>query len=66
MCDMAVAGTGSTMTPMEITVTNGESQDAYSPDAKVSMGISESLNTDKWSNVVGEFAFGIKLQSKTS
>lgn len=64
VCDMAIGGIGPIRTPVEITVKNGEVQDVSSADTEVLRRVKGSLNTDEWSNVVGEFAFGINPKAR--
>jgi len=64
VCDMAVGGIGPIKTPVEITGKNGEVQDVSSADTEVLRRVKGSLNTDEWSNVVGEFAFGINRKAR--
>jgi hypothetical protein len=64
VCDMAIGGIGPVKNPVKITVKNGKVQDVFSADAKVLRRVNNSLNTDEWSNVVGEFAFGINPKAR--
>jgi len=64
VCDMAIGGIGPIKTPVEIAVKNGRVQDVSSGDAEVLRRVNSSLDTDEWSNVVGEFAFGINPQAR--
>ena len=64
VCDMAIGGIGPIKTPVEITVKNGKVQDVSSADTEVLRRVKDSLHTDKWSNVVGEFAFGINPKAR--
>jgi len=64
VCDIAIGGIGLIKTPVEITVKNGKVQDVSSADAEVLRRANKSLNTDEWSNVVGEFAFGINPKAR--
>ncbi len=64
VCDMAIGGIGPIKTPVEITVKNGEVKAASSADTEVLRRVKGSLNTDEWSNVVGEFAFGINSKAR--
>jgi len=64
VCDMAIGGIGPIKTPVEITVKNGKVQDVSSADTEVLKSVKSSLNTDEWSNVVGEFAFGINSKAR--
>jgi len=64
VCDMAIGGIGPIKTPVEIAVKNGEVQDVSSADTEVLRRVKDSLNTDEWSNIVGEFAFGINPKAR--
>jgi len=64
VCDMAIGGIGPVKTPVEITVKNGKVQDVSSADTEVLRSVKGSLHTDEWSNVVGEFAFGINPKAR--
>jgi len=64
MCDMAIGGIGPIKTPVEITVKNGKVEDVSSADTEVLSRVEGSLNTDEWSDVVGEFAFGINPKAR--
>ena len=64
VCDIAIGGIGPIKTPVEITVKDGKVQDVSSADAEVLRRANNSLNTDEWSNVVGEFAFGINPKAR--
>lgn len=64
VCDMAIGGIGSIKTPVEIAVKNGKVQDVSSVDIEVLRRVKVSLNIDEWSNVVGEFAFGINSKAR--
>jgi len=64
VCDMAIGGIGPIKTPVEITVKNGKVEDISSADTEVLSRVKGSLNTDEWSNVVGEFAFGINPKAR--
>ena len=63
-CDMAIGGIGPIKAPVEIKAKNGKAQAVYSADAQVPRRVEGSLNTDDWSNVVGEFAFGINPKAR--
>jgi leucyl aminopeptidase (aminopeptidase T) len=64
VCDMAVGGIGPLKTPVTLTVHNGKVEDSSSEDSSTLGRIRESFNTDEWSNVVGEFAFGINKKAR--
>ncbi len=64
VCDMAIGGIGPIKIPVEVTVKNGKVQDVSSAETEVLRRVKGSLNTDEWSNVVGEFAFGINSKAR--
>jgi len=64
MCDMAIGGIGPLKTPVKLTVQNGIVQDSSSEDPQALRRVKDSLNTDEWSNMVGEFAFGINPKAR--
>ena len=64
VCDMAIGGIGPIKTPVEITVENGKVQDVSSAETDVLKSVDNSVNTDEWSDVVGEFAFGINSKAR--
>jgi aminopeptidase len=64
ICDMAVGGVGPLKQPVKLTVKKGRVQDSFSEDADVLRRVRNSLDTDDWSNVVGEFAFGINSKAR--
>jgi len=64
VCDMAIGGIGPIKTPVEIVAKNGQAQKATSEDKEVLKKVRDTLNTDEWSDVVGEFAFGINPEAK--
>jgi len=64
VCDMAVGGIGPIKTPVELTVNNGQVTRTSSENQKVLKAVKESLATDEWSNIVGEFAFGINPKAR--
>ena len=64
MCDMAVGGIGPIKTPVKLTVQNGAVQDSFSENQQILAKVRDSLSTDEWSNVVGEFAFGINPKAR--
>jgi aminopeptidase len=63
-CDMAIGGIGPIQTPVEITANNGKVQKTSSLDTKSLNRVNDSLETDEWSNIVGEFAFGINPKAR--
>ena len=64
VCDMAIGGIGPLKTSVEITVKNGQVVETTSKNQPVLKAVKESLATDEWSNIVGEFAFGINPKAR--
>ena len=64
VCDMAIGGIGKIKKPIEVTTKNGKVEDAVSEDKMILQRVKKTLATDKWANVVGEFAFGINPKAR--
>jgi leucyl aminopeptidase (aminopeptidase T) len=64
MCDMAIGGIGKIDNPVNIKVQRGRVEGSSSKDRGTLKRVKESLNMDEWSNVVGEFAFGINPKAR--
>jgi leucyl aminopeptidase (aminopeptidase T) len=64
VCDMAVGGIGPLKTSVKLTVHDGKVEDSFSEDSSTLERIRDSFNTDEWSDVVGEFAFGINKKAR--
>lgn len=64
VCDMAIGGIGPLKVPVEIVVENGRAVEVVSRDEDVLERVKDTLNTDEWSDVVGEFAFGINPKAR--
>jgi leucyl aminopeptidase (aminopeptidase T) len=64
VCDMAIGGLGPLKIPVELTIKNGQVAKTTSKNQKVLKAVKESLDTDEWSNIVGEFAFGINPKAR--
>lgn len=64
VCDMAIGGIGPIKTPVKLAVRNGVVQDSSSENQQLLTDVRDTLNTDEWSNVVGEFAFGINPKAR--
>ena len=64
VCDMAIGGIGPIKTPLEVTAKHGKAQEVTCEDKEVLKKVKDTLNTDEWSNIVGEFAFGINPKAK--
>jgi leucyl aminopeptidase (aminopeptidase T) len=65
ICDLAIGGIPQLLkTPVEITAKNGKAENITSKDKTVLAKVKEWLATDEWSNIVGEFAFGINKKAR--
>ncbi len=64
VCDTAIGGTGIIKTPVTIEVKDGKVQDIESEDKRVLREVKDSLGTDEWSDIIGEFAFGINSKAR--
>jgi len=64
MCDMAIGGIGPIKDVFKLTVRRGKVQTSLYKDVQVLNRVRDSLATDDWSSVVGEFAFGINPKAR--
>jgi len=64
VCDMAIGGIGPIKTPVEIVAKDGKVEKVRSKNKDVLRGVKETFATDEWSDVVGEFAFGINPKAR--
>ncbi len=64
VCDMAIGGIGKLTKPVEVTVKNGKVKSVFSKDKDHLRRVKETFQTDEWSDVVGEFAFGINPKAR--
>ena len=64
VCDMAVGGIGKLKNPIELSVKNGKVNNLSSSDSVQFKRVNETLQTDEWANVVGEFALGINSKAR--
>jgi len=64
VCDMAIGGIGKLKTPVEVVAKNGKSEKLFSKDKNVLRKVKDTFETDDWSDVVGEFAFGINSKAR--
>ena len=64
VCDMAIGGIGPLKTSVEVVAKNGRAEEVTSKDAGVLKRVKDTLNTDDWSGIVGEFAFGINPKAR--
>jgi len=64
VCDMAIGGIGKLRKPVEVTAKNGSAETVFSQDKDHLRRVEETFATDDWSDVVGEFAFGINPKAR--
>ncbi len=64
VCDVAIGGIGLLKSPVEVVAKNGEVVTVTSRNQAVLGAVKASLSTDDWSDVVGEFAFGINPKAR--
>jgi len=64
VCDMAIGGIGKLRKPVEVTAKNGSAENVFSQDKDHLRRVEETFATDDWSDVVGEFAFGINPKAR--
>lgn len=64
VCDIAIGGIGPIKTPLEMTTKHGKAQEIKSEDKEVLKKVEDTLKTDDWADIVGEFAFGINPKAK--
>ena len=62
--DLAIGGIGKVEKPMEITIKNGRVENVFSHDEKQLRRVKDTFASDDWSDVVGEFAFGINPKAR--
>ena len=64
MCDLAIGGIGKLKTPMEVLARSGKAEKVFSKDKNALRRVKDTFETDDWSDVVGEFAFGINPKAR--
>jgi aminopeptidase len=64
VCDMAVGGMGKLRKPVEVTAKDGKVTDVFCEDKEHLERIKKTFQMDSWSDVVGEFAFGINPKAR--
>jgi leucyl aminopeptidase (aminopeptidase T) len=64
VCDMAIGGIGKLKKPVDVLTKDGRAIGAFSQDRDCLSRVKETLSFDIWSNVVGEFAFGINPKAR--
>jgi len=64
ICDMAIGGIGPLTSPVKVAVRNGVVEETRSENKKILQKVNNTLETDEWAKVVGEFAFGINPRAR--
>ena len=64
VCDMAIGGIGKVRKPVVVTAEKGRVETVFSEDKEHLRRVEETFQTDDWSDVVGEFAFGINPKAR--
>jgi aminopeptidase len=64
VCNMAIGGIGKLRKPVEVIAKNGRVKSVFSQDKDHLRRVEETFATDDWSDVVGEFAFGINPKAR--
>ena len=64
VCDIAIGGIGKLRKPVEVTAEKGRVESVFSEDADHLQRVEDTFATDEWSDVVGEFAFGINPKAR--
>ncbi len=64
VCDMAIGGIGPIGPPVTMTAEKGKAIQATSEDGTVLKRVRDTLDTDEWSDIVGEFALGINPKAR--
>ena len=64
VCDMAIGGIGKVKTPVQVVAKNGKVEKLISQDNNILRKVKETFETDDWSDIVGEFAFGINPKAR--
>jgi leucyl aminopeptidase (aminopeptidase T) len=64
VCDMAVGGIGKLRAQLDVVAENGKVKNVTCQDTDQLRRIKETFATDQWSDIVGEFAFGINPKAR--
>lgn len=64
VCDMAIGGIGPVKMPVEIVAKDGKVEKVTCKNKDVFGRVKQTFATDDWSDVVGEFAFGINPKAR--
>ncbi len=66
VCDMAIGGVPVPKEPVTITCEKGEAVKVETEEKEILVKVREALDTDAYSSVVGEFAFGVNPKARFS
>jgi aminopeptidase len=64
VCDLAIGGIGPINKPLSVIAEKGRARETISQEPQVLKKVRDSLETDGYANVVGEFAFGINRKAR--
>jgi len=64
VCDMAIGGMGKLKTSVEVIAKNGRVEKLFSKDKNLFRKVKDTFETDDWSDIAGEFAFGINPNAR--
>jgi leucyl aminopeptidase (aminopeptidase T) len=64
VCDVAIGGIGPISEPVTLDVQSGRVKEVFSENEEIVKRLEKVFMTDDWSNVVGEFAFGINPKAR--
>ncbi|MEJ2241303.1 MAG: aminopeptidase [Candidatus Bathyarchaeota archaeon] len=64
LVDLAIGGIGKIEKPMEISIKKGRVENVFSQNREELHRVKRTFSTDNWSDVVGEFAFGINPHAR--
>jgi hypothetical protein len=64
VCDVAIGGIGPISEPVTLDVQNGRVKEVFSENEEIVKKLEKVFMMDDWSNVVGEFAFGINPKAR--
>jgi leucyl aminopeptidase (aminopeptidase T) len=64
VCDSAIGGIGLIKTPVKIEAKAGKAIKVTCRNKNVLSRVNSALNTDTWSSIIGEFAFGINPKAR--
>lgn len=64
VCDVAIGGIGPISEPVTLDVQNGRVKEVFSENEEIVKKLKRVFMADDWSNVVGEFAFGVNPKAR--